>query len=182
MLIYKGQDTYKVIKQQGQRLVATSSPGRKDSRLFYIHDRKTGLKFLIDTGADYSVIPPSNLEKKKPSSFVLEAANKLPIITYGEKSLILDIGLRRSFPWIFTIADVRTAILGADFLDHYSFIVDVKHRRLIDSKTSLHATGMKASIISPSPTCSLSNETDGYHSLLKQFPGITKPNYKATAI
>ena len=30
-----------------------------------------------------------------------------------------SIGLRRSFPWIFTIAQVKTSILGADFLSHF---------------------------------------------------------------
>ncbi len=45
------------VKLPGQALAATSVPGQHTSRLFYIKDRLSGFKFLVDTGAAVSVIP-----------------------------------------------------------------------------------------------------------------------------
>ena len=45
------------------------------------------------------------------------AVNDTPIRTYGKRSLTLNLGLRRSFPWIFIIAKVQKPILGADYLN-----------------------------------------------------------------
>lgn len=75
------------------------------------------MQFLVDTGADISVISRSVLTKRHtPEEFKLYAANGSSINTYGEKLLTLNLGLRRQFPWRFIIADVSRAILGADFL------------------------------------------------------------------
>ena len=51
----------------------------------------------------------------------LFAANGSPIATFGELTLELDLGLRRSFHWRFTVADVTRPILGADFLSFLWF-------------------------------------------------------------
>ena len=97
-------------------------PGETHSRLFYITDRISGYRFLIDTGAEVSVLPPTNLDKKNSSPYTLQT-----ITTYGEKSMTIDIGLRREYKWIYIIADVPLPILGADFLKHFSLIVDIKN-------------------------------------------------------
>ena len=68
----------------------------------------------------------------------LQAANNIPIMTFGSRSLTLDLGLRRNFRWVFTIADVRHPILGADFLRSYNLLVDMRRRRLTDSLTQLN--------------------------------------------
>ena len=64
-------------------------PGQNKSRQFYVRDRITGTKYLIDTGADVSVIPVSKYGKQQTSDFSLEAANKSVIHTYGQKSLMV---------------------------------------------------------------------------------------------
>ena len=46
-------------KRQGQVLMATSTPGLPPSRLFFVTDRCSGLRFLVDTGAEVSVLPVS---------------------------------------------------------------------------------------------------------------------------
>ena len=68
-------------------------PGSLQLRLFIL-DKKKGLKFLIDTGADVSAFP-------KPQSFAgpkhdleLHAANGTSINTYGTTTLDIDFGLR----------------------------------------------------------------------------------------
>ena len=102
-------------------------------------------------------------------------------MTYGEKSLTLDIGLRRTYQWIFILADVSYPILGADFLAHFSLAVDVKHHRLIDMQTTLSIQGIKCMKESVSPTFSIS-EGSKYELLLGQYPDITRPCYNESAV
>ena len=44
------------------------------------------------------------------------------------------------------IADVRDAILGAGFLIHSGLLLDMQHRCLVDSCTTLSVTGEKATL------------------------------------
>ena len=46
-------------KRSGQPLTAMSDTGLQPSRLFYVTDKTTGFRFLVDTGTEVSVIPPS---------------------------------------------------------------------------------------------------------------------------
>ncbi|UYV83943.1 hypothetical protein LAZ67_X000663 [Cordylochernes scorpioides] len=85
------------------------------------------LLFLLDTGAEISVLPPRPEDRRRgPTKFTLTAANNSPIKTYGERFLNLDLGLRRDFKWRFIIADTNKAILGADFMEHFGIIPDIK--------------------------------------------------------
>ncbi|XP_026467883.1 uncharacterized protein LOC113371476 [Ctenocephalides felis] len=80
---------------------------------------------------------------------VLYAANSSPIFTYGKRTLELDLSLRRPFTWQFTIADVATAIIGADLQGHYNLLINLKGKRLTDTSTGLTSDGkvLKADII-----------------------------------
>ena len=70
-----------------------TSAGPQPSHLFYVVDSSSGLHFLVDTGAEVSVIPPSNTERRHPQAgFFLQAVNN--ITTYGYQSLTLDLGLQ----------------------------------------------------------------------------------------
>ena len=52
---------FKVGKHLSQQLVvATGAAGHQQpSRLFYVTDRSTRLQFLVDTGAEVSIVPPT---------------------------------------------------------------------------------------------------------------------------
>ncbi|XP_069995035.1 uncharacterized protein [Penaeus vannamei] len=60
-------------------------------RLLYIRDASSSLRFLVDTGAEVSLLPASHRDKRLPSSRTLEAANTSPINTYGERSRTLSL-------------------------------------------------------------------------------------------
>lgn len=108
----------------------------------YIHDKRNNLSFLIDTGADVSVIPKTfvfNYQNLKPTNFTLYTATGTPIHTYGKKPLFLNLGLRREFKWDFYICDVTKPLLGADFLRHYQLLVDVANNELIDNTTHIRS-------------------------------------------
>ncbi|BHF59629.1 hypothetical protein SprV_0100259000 [Sparganum proliferum] len=65
------------------------------------------------------------------------SANCSPIPTFGSLSLTLNIGLRRSFTWIFVIADVPHGVLGLDFPAEFDLLVDCRSARLLDRTTGL---------------------------------------------
>ena len=60
-------------KLESRSLMATAGTGVKHyfSRLFYITDRGTNRQFLVDTGAEISVIPPSTTDRANPQDMVL---------------------------------------------------------------------------------------------------------------
>lgn len=147
-----------------------------NSRLF-IRDKGNDFNFLVDTGADLSVLPPPPNRKITPSEIKLFAANGSVINTYGTKTLVLDLNLRRKFTWNFVIADVGRPIIGADFLQNFGLLVDVGQRRLVDPLTSLVANCSVICVPSSGLTSISSDGIDPWiFNLLKQYSNITKPN------
>ena len=68
-------------KRWGQLLVVTSAAGRQKGRLLYVTDCEFRLHFLVDTGAEVSIIPPSKAElKNQQDTFGFVAANNSPIV------------------------------------------------------------------------------------------------------
>ena len=162
-------------KRSGHSLVAASDAGLKPSRLFYVHDRLSGLRFLVDTGAQVSIISASRTDRTShDGQFSLQAVNNTNIATYGIRSLTVDLGLRRTFCWTFIIADVKKPILGADFLQNFGLLVDMRHHRLSDSVTHLKVQG----VLSDSPSLGISrcpkDADDPYLSALAEFPTVTQ--------
>ena len=162
-------------KLPGQSLAATNVTGLQPSRLFYITDTSTGLRFLVDTGAQVSVVPPPADRKRLQSGLNLQAVNDTPIRTYGTRSLTLNLGLRRTFLWVFVIAETTTPILGADFLRHFQLLVDLRHNLLTDTSTNLVVKGIISSKTSPSPTLLPRSPKNPMDAILSEFPAVTQP-------
>ncbi len=162
-------------KLSGRTLVATSVTGPPYSRLFFVSDAHTNTRFLVDTGSEVSVIPPTPTDRRRsPDSLTLMAVNDTPIRTYGKRSLTLNLGLRRSLPWIFIIADVQKPILGADFLKHFGLMVDMSHRTLVDTHTHLHIQGIHSAHSSLNATLHPKDTTNPYLTLLSNLPSLTQ--------
>lgn len=142
-------------------------------RLF-VKDRNTGCEFLVDSGADVSIIPPTKI-RNTPCDYKLYAANGTEIPTYGIKMLTLDLGLRRPFQWKFVVAKVTRGILGADFLNKFQLLIDIHNRKLIDGVTTLATCG-QVTAIEDMDNISTLNKSCKYANLLSQYPAITKPN------
>lgn len=148
-------------------------------RRLFIYDQSNNLRFLVDTGADLSVLPRNRFtDFHKNLDIILTAANGSIIHTYGKKMLKVDLNLRRLFPFVFNIADIEIPIIGADFLSHFGLLVDLQNKRLIDNKTSL------------STNCSLQNcslssikifpvENEFTQLLLKFRNLISSPDYNS---
>ena len=123
-----------------------------------------------------SVTPPLHTERRiRQEDLVLQAVNGTAISTYGTRSLTLNLGLRRSFRWVFVIADVATPILGADFHRYYSLLVDMRRNRLTDAVTSLAVQGILSQVSLPSPTLFARKPKSAFKALLAKFPAVTQP-------
>ena len=76
MHLSEGQPSPSTGKRQRQSVKATTDLGNLSSRLLYVTDRNSKLKFFIDTGSEVSFI--SHLTEKHfvyPTGFSLQAAN-----------------------------------------------------------------------------------------------------------
>jgi len=145
------------------------------SRRLFVRDKASGIRFLIDTGADLCVYPRSLLRSvPRKADYELSAANGTPIATYGTMTMSLNLGLRRDFKWRFLVADVAKPILGADFLAYYNLLPDLTNGRLLDATTLLAARGEVTAWGIPSIKTVVGSST--FHQLLQQYPSITRPN------
>jgi hypothetical protein len=94
-------------------------------QLFHVVDSLSQRRFLVDTGAAYSIFPHTSTGQ--PSGPALQGSGGQAIPCWGEKELELQIGVRL-FMWTFLLAKVDFAIIGADFLKHFRLAVDLVAR------------------------------------------------------
>lgn len=161
----------KVGKLERRSNSATFDHGPTISRLF-VTDKSSGRDFLIDTGADLSVIPPNSREKgNTPGLFKLFAANGTQIKTFGSKTITLNLGLRRPIRWVFVIADVQSPIIGSDLLKKHDLLIDVKNNKLRDNSTNISIDGKVRQTKHDVQIKSLSN-LSAYHELIQEFPDL----------
>lgn len=157
-----------------QPLMASNGSSINNPRLL-INDSLTNLTFLIDTGAQISVLP--NIKNESPPQHKrLYAANGSIIPTFGHETLDLNLGLRRKLTWTFTIAAVDQAIIGADFLDHYGLLVDIKNKKLIDTVTNIFVIGKVRNVDTVISIKTL-NIFAPYYDVLSHFPKINKKQH-----
>ena len=103
-------------KRQGRLSIVAQAAGPIEG-LFFLYDRISKRRFLVDTGAEVSVIPASGLDTStRHSGPLLLAANGSSIRTYGMRTLSLRFE-SNTYRWNFVIADVSRPLLGADFYD-----------------------------------------------------------------
>ncbi|BHF80129.1 hypothetical protein SprV_0702325300 [Sparganum proliferum] len=129
-------------------------------------------------------VSPSSRSHPKPSTPHIQSSNSTRPNTAATccRSLTLNIGLRRSFSWIFVIADVPHAILGSDFLAEFDLLVDCRRSCLLDRTTGLSVRGLTPF----NDSCNLSVLDTGiacpYRDLLLQHPNIIKPQFRSGEI
>ncbi|GFX02315.1 retrovirus-related Pol polyprotein from transposon opus [Trichonephila clavipes] len=161
-------------KRVSSVIAGMAEPSKHTSRLFLL-DRKSGQKFLIDSGSEICVIPPSPTMNKSPqSNFSLFAANNTKITAYGMVRKELNLGLRRPFIWTFIIADVSSPIIGADFLKHFNLLIDLKKKRLVDVETSLFTSCVFSNIVQPSILTVDANIS--FKNILSEYPDLSNPS------
>ncbi|XP_078051638.1 uncharacterized protein LOC144477776, partial [Augochlora pura] len=154
------------------RLSSATDFREVERRRLFVFDKETGLRFLVDTGADVSVLPAARRDRQGTSGVPLYAANGTPIRTYGQRRLPLNLGLRREFAWPFVIAEVNQPIIGTDMLSHFHLLVDVRHRRLIDGETNIVVQGRPCA--GESPQIRRIAGDHPYGDILSRYPSLTR--------
>lgn len=145
------------------------------SHRLFIDDETSSLTFLIDSGADVSVIPHNLFGKvTKQTENKLVAANGSPIPTYGTKLIQVSLGLRRVFTHCFILAAVNRPIIGADFLARNGLLIDLKKRCLIDPTTQQQAKATIAIVSTPTPK-NFQIEANIFGEILKDYPVLLEP-------
>ena len=111
-------------KRSGQSPIVASATGHSEG-LFFLYDNNSRQRFLVDTGAELSVLPATSVDtrNKLPGPSLL-AANGTTIKTYGTRTLFLKFAAK-TYQWRFTVAEVSRPLLGADFLRSNSLLVDL---------------------------------------------------------
>nr|XP_033204453.1 uncharacterized protein LOC117165099 [Bombus vancouverensis nearcticus] len=128
----------------------------------------------VNTGADTCVFPRNKIRgPASKSDYELFAANGTRIATYGTITLSLDLALCRDSKWRFVVADVKTPIIGVDFLSHYGLLVDPRNKRLLQKTTQLSTRGFAAA--TGVGSIKTIDEEFPYHRLLAEFPALTRP-------
>jgi hypothetical protein len=98
--------------------------------LLHLTDSITGRRFLVDTGASFSIFP--HLSSDPGSGSALRSPSGEAFLCWGEKKLSVEFS-GRCFEWTFLLAKVNFAILGADFVKHLNLIVDLAANQIVDA-------------------------------------------------
>ena len=145
------------------------------SPLPHVYDLRSGQNFLVDTGAEISVLKPTLQDKCNATiDRELSAANGSRIATYGNKSMILKFHPNKKFRWTFIVADVAHNILGIDFIKHFGLALDFGSNTLLNSDNELVTKIAKNTVCNvelPKPFF----VTNQYLQLLTEYPSLTSP-------
>ena len=140
------------------------------------NDNHSGKTFLIDTGAQVSLLPATAHARRHPSPTApkLVAANGSSIASYGTQQTHVQLGKRK-----FIIADVRRPILGADFLRRHKLLVDLCDQKLIDAHSfQSYACAATNNDLCVSPVATV--DSNHYKQcLLQQYPELRRPTFHA---
>ena len=145
-----------------------------------VNDNHSGRTFLIDTGAQVSLLPATAHARRHPSPTApkLVAANGSSIASYGTQQTHVQLG-KRKFTVTFIIADVRRPILGADFLRRHKLLVDLCGQKLIDAHSfQSYACAATNNDLCVSPVATV--DSNHYKQcLLQQYPELLRPTFHA---
>ncbi|KAK3733458.1 hypothetical protein RRG08_019726 [Elysia crispata] len=133
-----------------------------------VTDIISGRSFLVDTGAEESVFPATNSDRKKSRGPNLIAANGSAIATYGKRPISLKLSKTTLFKQKFWIADVTQPILGADFFTCHRLAIDFSNKRLVslDGGTIVNARPTH------SPRPGIHKVHSKYEAILEDFPEL----------
>ena len=149
--------------------------GAGNINLCFASDTLHHRQFLIDTGAEVSVIPATFMDKQyKPPSKPLTAANGSYIATYGSRKLQFRLD-GELYEWQFIVADVERPLLGADFLRHAGLLVNVSTGKLINPNT------LQTLQLTSDTCCSVLSATkatpNSFPAIMDEFPSLTIPAF-----
>lgn len=164
-------------KRPGGPTVASAAAGPHKTSLFVL-DKASKRRFLVDTGAQVSVIPATWLDRRQRSSNMsLKAANGTSIPTYGVRNITIRLK-DRNYEARLIVADVQRPLLGADFLRQHNLLVDMRGQRLIEGETyaSIPCSVYSTTFEELAPIDTNSNV---FRKVLNDFPELLQPTFSS---
>ena len=153
----------------------------EQEELLFVRDSLSGRRFLVDSGSQKSLLPPTQSDRSSPSSGPqLSAANGSSILTFGNRSVEVCFN-GRAFRWDFVIASITFPIIGADFLCANGLLVDVANRRLIDA-VSFATVPCQVGGSGLLTHASFSASDCVFQRLLAEFPSLTTPAFSTATV
>ncbi|KRY64563.1 Transposon Tf2-6 polyprotein, partial [Trichinella pseudospiralis] len=162
-------------KRTARDLMAVGSSGKRVRCLFFVQERSYGMRFLVDTGSEVSVVPYNATRRSQLHTAdipQLTAANGIRIDVVGSRELTVDLGFTRPMKWKFIVARIAQPILGADFLRHFNLLVDLKHQRLVDMTSWTFSNGLVKTSNTKVVSC-LRHGSDHNLKILEKYPSLT---------
>ena len=149
------------------------------SALMFIHDKLTNTRFLVDSGAEITLMPATYADRAGRAGHgqapPLAAANGSPIKSYGRRTVQLQLH-NKQFTADVVTADVPTALLGADFLRDNCLSADLSNVCLVDTTdytvipcTTTAQAHQRVYVVN---NCQ-------YKQLLLDRPALTTPTFRA---
>ena len=114
-------------KLEGRAAAAVTAQPGQPGRLGLLRDTRSGVAYLVDTGAVFCVVPFSSAEP--PSGPLISAADGANIPCWGRQEVEVCAG-GRIFKWPFLKAAVAFPLIGTDFLVNFGLSVDLAAMRL----------------------------------------------------
>ena len=154
-----------------------------------LYDHNSAQEFLVDSGADVSVVPRNFAGPSfSPRESSLVAANGSSIRSFGVTRLPLKFhGLVAEHP--FHVASVNQPILGADFFSAHGLLIDLQGRRLLRLPEDGSSFCSPLADVQARPSTSPSTRLCGLHhprcnkieELLDSFPSVLVSRYDPSA-
>ena len=144
-------------KRPSRPSIVATAAGATNSLLFLV-DGHSAKRFLVDTGAAVSVYPASLRDINGDShTRSLVAANGSNIATYGTRRMNIRLE-NQDYTGPFFLADVKTPLLGADFLHANGLLVDLQSKRLVNATSFASSTLRQSNQTSLGPHHVTSND------------------------
>ena len=141
----------------------------------------TGLRFLVNTGAQVSAVPSSWLDRRSgPCDQDIQAANGISIAIYSTRNILLHLGNHRHYARL-VIADVKRPLLGEDFLRQHNLLVDVSGQRLIEADAYLSVT-CDVTVTSVCQLAQIEIGSNKYRKVLNAFPELIQPTFSHSTV
>uniref|UniRef100_A0A5S6Q088 RNA-directed DNA polymerase n=1 Tax=Trichuris muris TaxID=70415 RepID=A0A5S6Q088_TRIMR len=135
------RSTMQLVKRQRRTTLTAVVSAEPLSRCIHLLVRRSGIRFLVDTGAAVSLLPASQFSGSLDRSHTaptgsIHAINGTPVVICGYKRLTVHFKGLPPLTWIFTVAQVETPIIGADFIHRHLLVVDLANNSVHQPKKS----------------------------------------------
>ena len=167
-------------KRQGGPTVPSTSAGPHDPQVF-ITDANIGRRFLVDTGAQFCVIPPTWFDRHhREGGPPLQAENGTSIPTYGARNVSLRFN-ENTYEARLIIADVKCPLLGANFFRRHNLLVDLNSQRLIEADTYLSSPCF-VSKVTKIEIAPIEQDSNKFRKVLQEFPALLQPTFSSDSV